>query len=110
MANVGSALYTELPPMNFMGFLGGCLQIAVWSLQHRTTNQEIWILFSGKPMPLQCQLNKLLNLSVCPCGNKGELFIHMNFESYLGIYFEISRWKLLQKCKIQFVLRTVNYF
>lgn len=97
--------------MNFMGFLGGCLQIVVWSLQHRTTNQEIWILFSAKPMPLQCQLNKLLNLSVCPCGNKGELFIHMNFESYLGIYFEVySRWKLLQKCKIQFVLRTVNYF
>lgn len=77
--------------MNFMGFLGGCLGIVVWSHQHRATNQEMWILFSAKSMPLQCQLNKLLDFSLCPCKNKGELFIHMNFESYLGIYFEISK-------------------
>lgn len=92
-----------------MGFLGGCLQIGVWSLHHRATNQ-IWILFSAKSMPLQCQLNKVLDFSVCPCKNKGELFIHMNFESYLGIYMELFRSKLLNKCKIQFVLRILNYF
>lgn len=89
MANVGSALYIELPLTSFMGFLGGCLRIVVCSLHCRAMKQEIWIPFSAQSMPLQCQLNKLLHFSVCPCKNKGELLIHVNFKSQLGIFFEI---------------------